>query len=66
MGMTLEGRGVATPNWLSLSPASAAAALTERVRILLGLLRRDAGGVAVLSEDPWRDVVTLHRSEAGR
>ena len=34
---------------------------TTTVRILLGLLRRDAGEVAVLGEDPWRDVVTLHR-----
>jgi len=34
---------------------------TTTVRILLGLLRRDAGDVAVLGEDPWRDVVTLHR-----
>jgi ABC-2 type transport system ATP-binding protein len=34
---------------------------TTTVRILLGLLRRDAGEVTVLGENPWRDVVTLHR-----
>ena len=34
---------------------------TTTIRVLLGLLRRDAGEVAVLGEDPWRDVVTLHR-----
>ncbi|MGI5215964.1 ABC transporter ATP-binding protein [Plantactinospora sp. CA-290183] len=31
------------------------------IRILLGLLRRDAGEVTVLGGDPWRDAVTLHR-----
>lgn len=31
------------------------------LRILLGLLRADAGTVRVLDGDPWRDVVTLHR-----
>ena len=31
------------------------------IRILLGLLRRDAGRVEVLGRDPWRDVVPLHR-----
>jgi ABC-2 type transport system ATP-binding protein len=34
---------------------------TTTVRILLGLLRRDAGEATVLGADPWRDVVTLHR-----
>jgi ABC-2 type transport system ATP-binding protein len=34
---------------------------TTTVRILLGLLRGDAGEVAVLGEDPWRDAVSLHR-----
>ena len=34
---------------------------TTTIRILLGLLRRDAGYVGVLGADPWRDVVTLHR-----
>src|SRR5690242_19522847 len=34
---------------------------TTTVRILLGLLRRDAGQVTVLGGDPWRDTVTLHR-----
>jgi ABC-2 type transport system ATP-binding protein len=33
---------------------------TTAVRILLGLLRKDAGEVTVLGGDPWRDAVTLH------
>ncbi|GDY33061.1 ABC transporter ATP-binding protein [Gandjariella thermophila] len=31
------------------------------IRILLGLLRADAGQVQLLGGDPWRDVTTLHR-----
>ncbi|MDQ0424829.1 MULTISPECIES: ABC transporter ATP-binding protein [Cellulomonas] len=31
------------------------------VRVLLGLLRADAGDVALLGGDPWRDPVALHR-----
>ncbi len=31
------------------------------IRVLLGLLRADAGRVEVLGADPWRDVVALHR-----
>ncbi|RLK26133.1 ABC-2 type transport system ATP-binding protein [Micromonospora sp. M71_S20] len=31
------------------------------IRILLGLLRRDAGDVRVFDADPWRDAVALHR-----
>jgi ABC-2 type transport system ATP-binding protein len=31
------------------------------LRILLGLLRADAGTVEVLGADPWRDVVVLHK-----
>jgi ABC-2 type transport system ATP-binding protein len=31
------------------------------VRILLGLLRRDAGEALLLGGDPWRDAVELHR-----
>ncbi|GHF59892.1 ABC-2 type transport system ATP-binding protein [Amycolatopsis bartoniae] len=31
------------------------------VRILLGLLRADAGHVRLLGGDPWRDAATLHR-----
>ena len=34
---------------------------TTTIRILLGLLRGDAGTVIVLGAEPWRDVVTLHR-----
>lgn len=31
------------------------------IRVLLGLLKADAGHVEVLGGDPWRDVVSLHR-----
>jgi len=31
------------------------------IRILLGLLRADAGSVELLGGDPWRDAVELHR-----
>ncbi|RKR86356.1 ABC-2 type transport system ATP-binding protein [Micromonospora pisi] len=31
------------------------------IRVLLGLLRADAGQVSLLGGDPWRDAVTLHR-----
>ncbi len=31
------------------------------IRILLGILRHDAGQVSVLGGDPWRDAVALHR-----
>jgi len=31
------------------------------IRVLLGLLRADAGRVRLLGGDPWRDVVGLHR-----
>jgi ABC-2 type transport system ATP-binding protein len=31
------------------------------IRVLLGLLRADAGTVRVLGGDPWRDAVDLHR-----
>ncbi len=31
------------------------------IRVLLGLLRQDAGEVRVLGGDPWRDAATLHR-----
>jgi ABC-2 type transport system ATP-binding protein len=34
---------------------------TTTLRILLGLLRKDAGHVSVLGGDPWRDAVALHR-----
>jgi ABC-2 type transport system ATP-binding protein len=34
---------------------------TTTVRILLGLLRADAGSVRLLGGDPWRDVSKLHR-----
>ena len=31
------------------------------IRVLLGLLRADGGTVSLLGEDPWHDVVALHR-----
>ena len=31
------------------------------IRVLLGLLRADAGEVVLLGGDPWRDAVVLHR-----
>jgi ABC-2 type transport system ATP-binding protein len=34
---------------------------TTTLRILLGLLRKNAGNVSVLGGDPWRDAVALHR-----
>ena len=34
---------------------------TTTIRILLGLLRADAGHVQLLGGDPWRDAVALHR-----
>ena len=34
---------------------------TTTIRVLLGMLRADAGEVAVLDGDPWRDAVALHR-----
>ncbi|GAA1599110.1 MULTISPECIES: ABC transporter ATP-binding protein [Kribbella] len=34
---------------------------TTTIRILLGLLRRDAGEVDLLGGDPWRDAAALHR-----
>ncbi len=34
---------------------------TTTIRILLGLLRSDAGEARLLGGDPWRDAVALHR-----
>src|SRR5919204_1520767 len=31
------------------------------IRVLLGLLRADAGAATLLGGDPWRDAVALHR-----
>ncbi len=33
---------------------------TTTIRILLGLLRKDAGDATLLGGDPWRDATTLH------
>ena len=37
---------------------------TTTLRILLGLLRADAGTIRVLDGDPWNDAVALHRRVA--
>jgi ABC-2 type transport system ATP-binding protein len=34
---------------------------TTTIRVLLGLIRADAGTVRLLGGDPWRDATTLHR-----
>ncbi len=34
---------------------------TTTIRVLLGLLRADAGSVVLLGGDPWHDAVELHR-----
>jgi ABC-2 type transport system ATP-binding protein len=34
---------------------------TTTIRVLLGLLRADAGSASLLGGDPWRDGVALHR-----
>jgi ABC-2 type transport system ATP-binding protein len=34
---------------------------TTTIRVLLGLLRADAGHATMLGGDPWRDAVALHR-----
>src|SRR5919108_24045 len=34
---------------------------TTTLRILLGLLRADAGSARLLEGDPWKDAVALHR-----
>ena len=34
---------------------------TTTIRVLLGLLRADAGHASLLGGDPWRDAVALHR-----
>lgn len=34
---------------------------TTTLRILLGLLRADAGSASVLGHDPWHDAVAIHR-----
>jgi len=34
------------------------------IRILLGMLRKDAGEVRVLGKDPWKDAIELHKKMA--
>src|ERR1700749_1977718 len=47
-----EGHGFLGPN---------GAGKTTTLRILLGLLRADAGTVRLLGGDPWREATALHR-----
>lgn len=49
---TGEVHGVLGPNGSGKSTA---------IRVLLGLLRADAGAARLLGGDPWRDAATLHR-----
>ncbi|WP_028659168.1 ABC transporter ATP-binding protein [Nocardioides insulae] len=53
---------------MTVSPGEIAAFLgpngagkSTTIRVLLGLLRADAGEVRLLGGDPWRDAVALHR-----
>ncbi len=53
---------------LTVQPGEVAAFLgpngagkSTTIRILLGLLRAEAGAVTLLGGDPWRDAVALHR-----
>src|ERR687885_2358337 len=34
---------------------------TTTIRVLLGLIRADAGTATLLGGDPWRDATSLHR-----
>ena len=45
--------------YTALGPNGAGKSTT--VRVLLGLLRADAGQIRLLHGDPWRDTATLHR-----
>jgi ABC-2 type transport system ATP-binding protein len=56
-GLDLEVRGGEVHGFLG--PNGAGKSTT--IRILLGLLRADAGGAMLLGGDPWRDAVSLHR-----
>src|ERR1700732_5204568 len=56
-GLDLEARAGEVPAFLGPDGAGK----TTTIRILLGLLRKDAGEAELLGGDPWRDAVTLHR-----
>src|SRR5260370_16574022 len=56
-GFDLEVRGGEVHAFLGPSGAGK----TTTIRILLGLLRKDAGQAELLGGDPWRDAVRLHR-----
>lgn len=56
-GLDLEVRSSEVHGFLGPNGAGK----TTTLRILLGLLRADAGRAEVLAMDPWRDAVALHR-----
>jgi ABC-2 type transport system ATP-binding protein len=56
-GLDLSVRTGEVPGFLGPNGAGK----TTTIRILLGLLRADAGTATLLGGDPWRDAVALHR-----
>ena len=56
-GLDLSVRGGEVHGFLG--PNGAGKSTT--IRVLLGLLRADSGGVRLLGGDPWRDATRLHR-----
>ena len=59
----LDGLDLAGPRPARCTASSGpnGAGKSTTIRVLLGLLRADAGAAAVLGADPWRDAVALHR-----
>ncbi|WP_300400429.1 ATP-binding cassette domain-containing protein, partial [uncultured Nocardioides sp.] len=56
-GLDLEVRAGEVHGFLGPNGAGKSTA----IRVLLGLLRSDAGAVSLLGGDPWRDAAALHR-----
>jgi ABC-2 type transport system ATP-binding protein len=70
VGLVKRFGGVVALNGLDLTVGSGevhgflgpnGAGKSTTIRVLLGLLRADAGRAVVLGGDPWRDAVSLHR-----
>jgi ABC-2 type transport system ATP-binding protein len=55
------GWGVVTPLYCSVRTSPNGAGKSTTIRVLLGLLRADAGQARLLDGDPWADAVALHR-----